>query len=275
MEAHEAIERYAQMDDQSIALFEAGVSIALIEYPGLDVNLALGKLDELIQKAKVAAWDLNVDLRFRKLNEFFFGILGFKGNYEDYYNPRNSLLNEVLERKVGIPITISVIYLEMAWRLSLDAYGVGFPGHFLIGYRSSSAPPRYIDPFNGGKEVDRDAMKRILDSFYEGRVAFEDSMLQPVTKRQILVRMLNNLKGVYAENKDFRRTLEVMNCICILMPNSPTDFRDRGFVNYELRRYSDALDDLYLYTELEPSASDADSVRRAIQQIKAIVGKLK
>ena len=276
MEASEEITKYAPLSDNEIPLYRAGVAIALIEHPDLDIESEIVKIDSLIEKAKQETMNFaSMDEKFEKLNDFFFNELSFKGNAEDYYNPRNSLLDEVLQRRTGIPITISVIYLEFAWRLGLDAYGIGFPGHFLIGYKKSAGRMAYLDPFNRGIRVEEDNLRKMLDQMYEGRITFGESLLAPSSKRSILIRMLNNLKAIYLENKDLKRTLDVLDCICELAPDSASEIRDRGLVNLQLRKYSEALDDLYRYTELEPNATDSETMRQTIQEIKAMLGKLK
>ncbi len=269
MDAAAALSQYAKVTDDEIPLLRAALSIALIEYPDLDLDQEMGEISSLIDGSKIhigSTDDIGVTLR--SINEYLFDKLGFKGNKDDYYNPRNSLLNEVIKRKTGLPITISSIYLGIAWSIGLDLYGIGFPGHFIVGYRVNQVN-RYLDPFNSGRELNEKSLQKILDEIYQGRVILNESFLQPLSKRMILVRMLNNLRGIYLENKELLKALQVLTCICILTPDSATDIRDKGLLNYQLGKYQEALDDLTKYLQLMPEATDTDAVNATVKKLMA------
>ena len=271
MDAAEDLSQYSNVPDDEIPLLRAALSIALIEYPDLDLHREMSEISSLIDGTKIRISSID-DIRetLASINEYLFGKLGFKGNKDDYYNPRNSLLNEVLKRKTGIPITISSIFLEVAWSLGLDLHGVGFPGHFIVGCRVNEEI-RYLDPFNSGRELDEKDMQKILDDIYHGRVILNESFLQPLSKRMILVRMLNNLGGIYMENKELLKALQVLKCICILTPDSAPDIRDKGLLNYQLGNYQEALEDLTRYLNLMPEATDADAIDETVKKLRANV----
>jgi len=269
MDAAAALSKYTKVTDDEIPLLRAALSIALIEYPDLDLDQEMGEISSLIDGSKIhigSTDDIGVTLR--SINEYLFDKLGFKGNKDDYYNPRNSLLNEVIKRKTGLPITISSIYLGIAWSIGLDLHGIGFPGHFIVGYRVNQVN-RYLDPFNSGRELNEKSLQKILDEIYQGRVILNESFLQPLSKRMILVRMLNNLRGVYLENKELLKALQVLTCVCILTPDSATDIRDKGLLNYQLGNYQEALDDLTKYLQLMPEATDTDEVNATVKKLNA------
>jgi len=268
MDAVAALSQYTKVPDNEIPLLRAALSIALIEYPDLDLDKEMSKISSLIDgiKRRIDSID-DTGETLRSINQYLFSKLGFKGNKDDYYNPRNSLLNEVLKRKTGLPITISSIYLEVGWNLGLDLHGIGFPGHFIIGCRVNEGI-KYLDPFNSGRELTEKSMQKILDDIYQGRLILNDSFLKPLSKRMILVRMLNNLGGIYLENKELLKSLQVLKCICILTPDSAPDVRDMGLLNYQLGNYQEALEDLTKYLNLMPDATDADAINGTVKKLR-------
>jgi len=274
MDTLSVLSDYAPLLDAEIPLFRAALGIALIEYPNMDWEKELRKVEALVRKAsdRVAS-ARSEEEAILLVNAYFFGDLGFRGNSDDYYNPRNSLLNEVLERRSGIPISISVIYLEVARGVGLNAFGVGFPGHFLVGYRLFGKC-LYVDPFDAGRFLSRDDMQQILDRIYLGKVVFDESFLQPTNNRNILLRMLNNLKAIYLENRDHRKALEVLRCICAIDPRSAPDLRDRGLVSYQLGKYEDAVHDLSRYLAVSGDPPDGTAVREVLKRLSSLLKKL-
>ncbi len=269
MDAAAALSKYTKVTDDEIPLLRAALSIALIEYPDLDLDQEMSEISSLIDGSEIRIGSRDdIEVTLKSINEYLFGKLGFKGNKDDYYNPRNSLLNEVIKRKTGLPITISSIYLGIAWSIGLDLHGIGFPGHFIVGCRDKEEI-RYLDPFNSGRELTEKSLQKMLDEIYQGRVILNESFLQPLSKRMILVRMLNNLRGIYLENKELLKALQVLTCICILTPDSATDIRDKGLLNYQLGNYQEALDDLTKYLQLMPEATDTDAVNATVKKLMA------
>lgn len=276
VQAHQAISKYSRLTDEEIPLLEVALMIALIEYPKLNVRAEYDKIDQIVAGAagRVRLARDGEDDAIKSINSYLFTELGFRGDNDDYYNPRNSLLNNVVERRRGIPITLSAIYLEVAWTVGVDAFGVGFPGHFIVGFHSQYRENRYLDPFNDGRELDRGSMQEILDRIYGGRMAFDESFLRPTTKRMILVRMLNNLRSTYLQDTgDLGKALEVLNCICVLTPDSSPEVRDRGLLNFHLQKYEAAIRDLLYYLKIAPHAADADSIRVVVEQIQSTIEK--
>ena len=268
MDAVAALSQYTKVPDDEIPLLRAALSIALIEYPDLDLDKEMSEISSLIDGIKRRNDSIDyTGETLCSINQYLFSKLGFKGNKDDYYNPRNSLLNEVLKRKTGLPITISSIYLEVGWNLGLDLHGIGFPGHFIIGCRVNEGI-KYLDPFNSGRELTEKSMQKILDDIYQGRLILNDSFLKPLSKRMILVRMLNNLGGIYLENRELLKSLQVLKCICILTPDSAPDVRDRGLLNYQLGNYQEALEDLTKYLNLMPDATDADAINGTVKKLR-------
>lgn len=248
----------------SLNLAEAALLMAKEEYPRLDVESYLRVLDSFADEIK-SRLPTNLDPRaiVAQLDRYLFDVQGFKGNSENYYDPRNSFLNEVMDRKLGIPITLSVVYMEVAWRLGLAVQGLSFPGHFLV--RLCDGEGVVIDPFARGAHLDEAAMLTKLAQVF-GRVDVEASeipqFLAVATKRETLVRMLRNLRSIHTAKRDYEKTLGCIDRMLILSPDSATDIRDRGFVLYHLECFSAAKKDFLRYLQLAPDAVDAENVRR-------------
>jgi regulator of sirC expression with transglutaminase-like and TPR domain len=259
--------------DEDIELARACLLIAEDAYPGLDVDGYVGEIERFAKRLRARlAIDAVAEDRVIALNEFLFDDLGFSGNTDDYYDPRNSYLNEVLDRRTGIPITLAVLYIEIGRRIGLLFEGVSFPGHFLV-----RLPLRggtlVLDPFSGGVPQSeselRERLKRVIprdvaDGKAGGVSVAElplDQFLEPASNRQILARVLRNLKGVYREKDKPERMLEVLNRMLIVAPDAAPELRDRGFVYQRLECWRPALKDLAEYLERVPDAGDADEVR--------------
>ena len=266
------LEQFAELvarEDDRIELARACLQIAQDAYPGLDVDGYVGELERFARRLRTrfAPGALAED-RVIALNEFLFDDLGFGGNTDDYYDPRNSYLNEVIDRRTGIPITLSVLYLEIGRRIGLPLEGVSFPGHFLV-----RLPLRggtlVLDPFSGGvpqPEAElRERLKRVIPRDALGGVPVAElpleQFLEPASNRQILARLLRNLKGVYREKDRPERLLAVLNRMLVVVPDSAAELRDRGFVYQRLECWRPALQDLTEYLRREPDAPDQDEVR--------------
>jgi regulator of sirC expression with transglutaminase-like and TPR domain len=255
--------------DERIELAKACLQIAQDAYPGLDVDGYVGELERFAKRLRARfAQDASPEDRIIALNEFLFDDLGFGGNTDNYYDPRNSYLNEVIDRRTGIPITLSVLYMEIGRRIGLPFEGVSFPGHFLV-----RLPLRggtlVLDPFSGGvpqPEAElRERLKRVIPREALGGVAVADlpldQFLEPASNRQILARLLRNLKGVYREKDQPERLLAVLNRMIVVAPESAAELRDRGYVYQRLECWRPALQDLAEYLQREPEAPDQDDVR--------------
>jgi regulator of sirC expression with transglutaminase-like and TPR domain len=251
--------------DDGFPLLEAVASLAQDEYPDLDVQQVPGDLDQLLARLKRRlAADAPPLQRLRILNQFFFGDLGFGGNVNDYYDPDNSFLHVVLRTRRGIPISLAVLWMELAQGLGLPAHGINFPGHFMV----KIDLPRgqvVIDPFTG-HSLSREELGERLEP-YKRRSGLVDDYdvplglyLQAATPREILARMLRNLKEIYRQQQDWTRLVAVESRLIVLLPDSWADYRDRGLAYAEQGRAAEAADDLQVYLHHADDALDADSV---------------
>jgi regulator of sirC expression with transglutaminase-like and TPR domain len=242
-----------------------------LQYLPLDIDGQLQIIDSM-------ASDLKSIINHRErpteiinaMNEYMFEKQGYAGNMEDYYDPRNSYLNDVIARKSGIPITLSVLYMELARRVQFKLYGVGFPGHFLIKYADKDLEI-VLDPFSKGRILAYEDYQVLLDQLYNGQVRFEKRFLNAVTNEQILIRMLRNLKDAFVYSYDYEKALMATEMVLAINPEIAEEFRDRGMIFYYKKLYSDALSDLTKYLEMQPDASDADNILAIIHDVKTIL----
>jgi regulator of sirC expression with transglutaminase-like and TPR domain len=252
-------------DDASLSLIEAAVALAQDDDPKLDALSVLAEIDALADRLKrrIPADAVPVQ-RLRWLNRFFFEELGFSGNVNDYYDPGNSHLSTVLHTRRGIPITLAVLYIELASQIGLKARGVSFPGHFLIKL-SMPEGEVVIDPFTG-QSLSREQLDELLAPYRrrQGLVGDYDVplglFLQAAPARDVLARMLRNLKEIYRSTEDWARLLNVENRLVILLPQDWQERRDRGFTHAQLGNVNAGLRDLADYLKHVPQASDRDAV---------------
>jgi len=258
-----------QRPDEQIELTRAALLFARDAFPDLDIELYLNQLAEWAADAQsaVARSPDPIDA----LNHFLFDLLRFTGNRLFYNDPLNSYLNKVIDRRTGLPITLAVIYLDIAWRLGLPVAGVGLPGHFIV--RTLEGAPRFIDVFHQGKELTEGDCRRLVSELSEGQVAFDPSMLAPVGPRLILGRMLNNLKNAYLHQNKFEAALSPVERLIDLQPDEPAHLRDLGLLHYQLDRYDLALPLLNHYTVLAAVPTD-DPVRQIIGNIQTYIARL-
>ncbi|HEY7164665.1 MAG TPA: tetratricopeptide repeat protein [Candidatus Binatia bacterium] len=265
MEAVEDFRRLVERPDPQIDLARAALEIARDEYPELDISRYLARIDEIAAAVNCRLIDDgNVYQSLAALNHVLFRDQGFRGNREDYYNPKNSFLNDVIERKTGIPITLSVLYIEVARRIGLSLAGVGFPGHFLVKH-VGQGEHFVVDPFNGGDIKSDEALAELLKEMYgSSKIPLRREFLEPVGKRQILKRMLTNLKMIYFRADDFAKALPVLQRLVIVDPESEEDIRDRGIAYLKLECFGLALADFENYLRRSPNASDGPAVKEQI-----------
>lgn len=246
----------------------AALLIAAEEYPSLDPDKYLAQLDQFAAEVRaVLPPQPDPLIILLTINDYLFNQLGFRGNTENYYDARNSFLNDVIDRRTGIPITLSVIYLEVARRLGLPVYGVGLPGHFLVRYRDGERDV-IIDPFHAGRVLSVERCQEMFEEMYGGTVKFQLSFLSEVTTRQILTRLLHNLKGIYLRVPDYARSLGVIERLLILNPESPVEIRDRGLAGLALGRYTQAQADLESYLRRVPQGEDVDDIKEKLTEVR-------
>ena len=246
-----------------INLAEAALLCAQDFYPDLDIPDTIKRIDSLADtlKRRLPA-DFSTTHRLLALNNYLFRELGFAGDADNYYDPRNSFLNDVLARKTGIPITLSILYIEIGARLGLKLKGVSFPGHFLVKIRVTGGD-LVLDPYEGGRSLSEEDLRERLARFTGEEAAQSlplEEFLESASPRQILARLLRNLKAIYLEAKELDRALTVMNRLVILLPDVPEERRDRGLAFAELECPRAAADDLAFYAKQRPLADDAEKI---------------
>ena len=272
--ATEGLKNLLIQPEVKLDLAAAALQIALEEYPDLDVANYLGRLDRLAERA---AGQLSLSVEpdvidsLDSINRTLYREEGLSGNSDVYYDPRNSFLNEVLDRRTGIPITLSIIYMEVGRRLGLDIRGVGLPGHFLV--KCIAADGEWlIDPFFGGKTVTEAECRQRLKRLHGEEFSFHRSFLDCVTKHQILGRLLANLKMIYLVQRDFKRALDVIEKILLIFPQAAGEIRDRGSVSFRLHRFSAAIGDWKRYLTMKPQASDIQEIEQNLKVAATQIG---
>jgi len=261
--------RYLARPEEEIRLDEAALLLARTEYPALDVSAQLARLDALAARAECNPRQ-SPHANIASLNRLLFEEENFAGNEEEYDDPRNSYLNDVLDRKMGIPITLSLVYQEVARRCGLPVVGVGFPGHFLAKYLAASGEI-LLDPYHRGAILSLQDCKEKLKAQFGEEAEFRPSFLVVVSTKQTLTRMLNNLKGSFFRRKDFAKVLMMIEMALAIEPTSRQEIHDRGMIYFLLRRYGKAMADLRAYLNLSPSDDpQIRDVRTMMHRIRAM-----
>lgn len=273
VEARRRFARLMAQPEASIELAHAALLVAAEERPGLDVEHYRALLYELGMEARGRVARAGGAGGVGALNKFLFEELGFAGNQSDYYDPRNSLLSDVLDRRTGIPITLSVVYIEIGRRAGLRVEGIGLPGHFIVRAGRVDGETTLVDPFNG-KVIDADDCQERLDTIYGGQAPLTDEHLRPVSTREILARLLRNLKGIYAQAGLYKRALSIIERILLVAPHAADERRDRGALLAQLGRYSEALVDLQAYLAAAPNPPDAARVAEQLKQVRLQLARL-
>lgn len=280
-----ALQAFAELlarEDARIDLAHACLMIAQDAYPDLQVERYLGDIERMALRLRGRMpQTLGAEERVAALNGFLFGELGCRGNTDAYYDPRNSYLNEVMERKTGIPITLSVLYLAVGRRIGLPLEGVSFPGHFLVRLRLRNGV-LVLDPFAAGAPQSaaelRERLERVippgtLENAKAGELPLEQ-FLEPATNRQILARVLRNLKAIYRDTDRPSELLDVLNRMLVVTPEASGELRDRALVYQRLECYRAALKDFTDYVEREPNAPDFEDVRVRMMELSALCARL-
>ncbi|WP_374567007.1 SirB1 family protein [Ideonella sp.] len=275
LEAISPLEYFASLvaEDEHFALLEAAVSLGQDAEPDLDTQAVLDQIEALGDKLKRRLpADASAMHRLRTLNRYFFRELGFAGNVNDYYDAGNSYLHQVLASRRGIPISLALVYIELAGHAGLVARGVSFPGHFLVKLRLPNGEA-VMDPFNG-RSLSREELEERLEPLRrkQGLVGdFEVPLglfLQSAAPRDIIARMLRNLKSIHQQSEDFASLLAVQNRLVCLLPDAWDERRDRGLTFAELGQPDAAADDLVAYLDHVPDAADAEPMRQMLAELR-------
>jgi len=237
----------------------------ILEYPDLDISKYIQKINEMGKTLQMEISNVdNPTYKISMLNEHLFQRYGFRGDTDDYYNPKNNFINEVLEKKSGIPISLSIIYSEVAKHIGLDIKIVGFPSHVIVKYNEEIL----LDPFNKGKLLKLDDLEQILDKSFDGQVDFYPEFLDEISTDKIVIRMLRNLKNSYGQSFAYEKAMRCTNMILSLEPNSPEEIRDKGILEDRFLNHDLALELLEKYLEQFPEAEDADFILELIRNIR-------
>ena len=263
---------YQEIDrpDEQIDLAKASLCFARAEYFDLNVQNYLDILETI-------AWEIDSQLPeeryplkvIQTINNYLFEHLNFRGNQHNYYDPDNSFLNKVIEGEVGIPISLSVVYLAIAKRLNFPMVGIGMPGHFLIRPEFDGAGI-FVDAFNRGEILfEQDCQDRLNDT-YQQQVELKPGWLAPVSNKQILVRMLNNLKFIYLHRRQVDKALSIISGILKIFPDNIGEIRDRGLLYYQLNRWDEAVLDLEYFLQISPYSDDAPMLKILIEKMNRV-----
>lgn len=262
--------------DEDIPLVWAALVIARDEYPDLDLSEYEQVAVDYGRRARQLIADDDPLKAVRGLNDYVFDELGFSGNQADYYDPRNSYLNEVIDRKLGIPISLGVIQLDIAQRLGLPLKGISFPGHFLVSLPVDGGL-LVLDPYSKGRSLDANELKRRAQPHVGNHELRDDqlsTLLSPASNRAILTRMLRNLKALYTEGNDYERALRCTDRLLLLDAEQPHELRDRGLLYLRVGHAAAGRDDLKKYLLENPEASDVDTVRQALIDASSAASRL-
>jgi regulator of sirC expression with transglutaminase-like and TPR domain len=280
-EARRLFSNIVRKPDDDISLAEASLLIAAGQGSDAQTELCLAQIATLAHRAQMLlrlegyadAQDAP-EAAVAVINRVLFEEEGFTGNHDDYYDPENSYLDRVLTRRTGIPITLSILYIEVARQMGLQLGGIGLPGHFVVGYwppKSGRTPSLIIDPFNQGQLLLPDDCAARVHAAYGDDVRFTPEWLQPMTNRQVLARVLNNLKHIFMSLERPRDALRIIDMLLIVQPDAVWEFKDRGLLYYRTGSFVLALADLRRYLKLSPESEDSDLLKYYVDLLQRLV----
>jgi regulator of sirC expression with transglutaminase-like and TPR domain len=254
------------VSNPKLNLIEKCLKLAqILEYPNLDITKEIEKIHDLgITLKNSIVESKNSTYKISLLNEFLFQTCGFHGDVDDYYNPKNNFLNYVVDKKIGIPITLSILYSELGKHIGMDLRIIGFPSHVIV----EGGEELMLDPFNSGKHLSVDDLLEILNLNYDEEVELIPEYLNEITTEQILIRILRNLKSSYKDSYSYNQSLKCNIMILAINPNSPEEIRDTGILEEKMQNYENAVESLNKYLELVPNAEDADFILELIKKIR-------
>jgi regulator of sirC expression with transglutaminase-like and TPR domain len=267
-------ERVVKRPEATFDLARAALLIAAEADPNVDVDGQIHTLDSWAAQLRERldpSWN-NLQ-KLARLRSFVYEDLRFRGDHRDYYSPSNSLLHQVMDRRLGIPLTLSIIFMELGWRVGIPFEGVAFPGHFLV---RLAGEPRdlLLDPYERGTSVHEEDCRRMLHDLSNGKLELSDHYLLSVSKRDMITRLLMNLKGAYLRAEDDANALAAVDRLLVLKPDDLDELRDRGLLLYRLQRYGTALEVLRGYLESRPDAPDRETMAMHVRNLKVLVASL-
>jgi regulator of sirC expression with transglutaminase-like and TPR domain len=270
----DAFARTVRRSEAKFDLARAALLVAAESDPRVDVDRQLHTLDSWAAELKARlqpGWN-NLQ-KLARLRNFVFEELGFRGDAKDYFSPSNSLLHEVMDRRIGVPLTLSIIFMEIGWRIGIPFEGIGFPGHFLI--RLTGEPGDLVlDPFNHARTMHEDDCRQLLDEVTGGRLEFDDQLLASISKREMIARLLRNLKGAYLRADQDEAALAAVERLLLIHPEDLDEVRDRGLLLFRLQRFGPAFEALSLYLASRPDASDRDTVTQHLAALRHLLASL-
>lgn len=261
-------EKLVQAPEPVLDLARAALLIAAESDPQVDVDAGVRQFDDWAEtlRARIEPEWNNLQ-KLARLRSFLFEELGFRGDREDYFSPSNSLLHEVVQRRRGIPLTLAIIMMELGWRIGMPLEGVGFPGHFLV--RLTGEPgDLLLDPYKRGMSVHEEDCRKMLETITRGSVEFSPELLVSVGKRQMIVRLLHNLKAAYVRRGDDAQALAAVERLLVLNPDDLDQLRDRGLLQFRLQRFAPALESLNRYLELAGESADRAEIEQHVQALR-------
>ena len=264
----------AQSNDSEIDLGLGALLIAKDIYPQLDTCAYMKLLDRMALEVNERIGEIvEPSSQIAQLNHYLFEEKAFKGNQDDYYNPRNSYLNDVLERKLGIPITLSVLYIETSKRIGLPIVGVSFPGHFIVKHKGAYLET-YIDPFHGGRILSDDILREQLETVFQKPTPIQPEFLREASNREILARILRNLKQIYFREQSYARAILASERITWLLPDFAQEHQDLGYLYYKTHAYGKSLKSFQEYLRISDNAPDIEDIEENIRLLRKQVASL-
>jgi regulator of sirC expression with transglutaminase-like and TPR domain len=253
---------------EELDLDRAALELARIEYPGLDIEPFIGILDSYAVELSERLGDGTSGSDYvETANRYLFEELGFAGNQDNYYDPRNSCLNDVLTARTGIPIALAVVYLEIGRRLAQPVYGIGLPGHFIVQYRTADFSA-FIDVFHGGRLLSMAECFELARQSTGTPLGDDPRMLAPASKRQIVTRMLHNLRSVYFLRRAFGKALQTLDLLVAAEPDSAEEYKQRGIIHMQMRNLAAARADLEAYLGLAREATDREEIQKQLRALR-------
>ena len=253
--------------DGDFDLATGALLVASTGDPNVDIEGCRANLDRMAEAAQGRMpFEAGPLEELNAITDLLFGVIGFAGNRDDYYDPNNSYLHQVLQRRLGIPITLSLLCIEVGRRAGVPVLGIGMPGHFLVRHRDEEN--YFIDAFNGGVLMNRAECGAVLREAAGDDARLEEHHLSPVTPREILARVLRNLKAIYWDREEFDRCITTIGALMAVLPDRPEEQRDRGVVHLKAGNHQQSADDFAAYIEAAPHADDIETVRNALSRLR-------